>query len=315
MRSTAEPAGVDRRPPPRLVDAPRPESALERAAAIGLRVAAAITVLVTVGIVAVLGVEAARFFAEVGVLPYFTGSSWAPTFEPPAYGVLPLLIGTLKVTVIAGLVALPVGLLTALYLSDYADHGVRDVLKPMLETLAGVPTVVYGYFALTVVTPLLRSIVPGVDVFNALSAGLVVGIMIIPMVSSLSEDAFRAVPDGLREAAFGLGATRFEVATRVVLPAAASGVAASFILALSRAIGETMIVAIAAGNLASTSLNPLHATQTMTAFIVQVSLGDVPRGTTAYHSLFAVGATLFLFTLAMNAFSQYVLNRFREGWR
>jgi phosphate transport system permease protein len=208
-----------------------------------------------------------------------------------------------------------VGLLTAVFLSEYAAERMRRILKPLLEVLAGIPTVVYGYFALTYVTPKLRLIFPGTDVFNAASASIVMGIMIIPTVASLSEDALRAVPRVLREGAYGLGATKLEVATRVVIPAALSGILASFILAISRAIGETMVVAIAAGNLPNLTLNPLESIQTMTAYIVQVSLGDTPRGTIVYRSLFAVAMTLFLITLAMNVLSQWILSRYREAYQ
>ncbi len=280
-----------------------------------LAASAAATVLVTVGLVLTLIFEAGHFLVEVGLLSFLLDSEWTPGFRPARYGILPLLVGTLKVAAIASVVALPIGLLTAIYLSEYADRRARALLKPLLETLAGIPTVVYGYFALIVVTPALRSVLPGIEVFNALSAGIVVGIMIIPMVSSLSEDAFRAVPRSLRDGAFALGATRFEVAWRIVLPAAASGVVAAFILALSRAIGETMIVAIAAGDLAGLSLDPRIATQTMTAYIVQMSLGDTPRGTIEYQSLFAVCMTLFLLTLALNATSQRIVRRFRTVYR
>jgi len=219
------------------------------------------------------------------------------------------------VAVGAGIVALPIGLLTAIFLSEYAGPRLRKTLKPLLEILAGIPTVVYGYFALTFVTPLLRVFFPETEIFNAAAASLVVGIMIIPTVSSLSEDALRAVPDSLREGAYGLGATKLEVSTRVVVPAALSGVIASFILAISRAIGETMAVTIAAGNLPNITVNPLESIQTMTAYIVQASLGDTPQGTTAYRTLFAVAMTLFLITLAMNVLSQWVLARFREEYQ
>jgi phosphate transport system permease protein len=218
------------------------------------------------------------------------------------------------VAVGAAVIALPVGLLTAIFLSEYAARGFGRSLKPVLEILAGIPTVVYGYFALTFVTPLIRTVFPETDVFNAASASIVVGIMIIPTVSSLSEDALRAVPSVLREGAYGLGATKLEVSTRVVVPAALSGIIASFILAISRAIGETMAVTIAAGNLPNLTLNPLESIQTMTAYIVQASLGDTPRGTMVYQTLFAVGMTLFLITLAMNILSQWVLSRFREEY-
>jgi len=222
--------------------------------------------------------------------------------------------GTFLTAGIAILVALPIGLASAIYLSEYAKDRVRRVLKPLLEILAGVPTVVYGYFALTFITPLLQNIFPNMIVFNALSAGLVMGIMIIPMVSSLSEDAMVAVPGSLRNAAYGLGATRFEVATRVVMPAAVSGIVAACILALSRAVGETMIVAIAAGSTPKLTLNPLESIQTMTAYIVQISLGETPHGTVEYYTIFAVGLLLFIMTLLMNLFGQWFVRRYREKY-
>ncbi len=238
---------------------------------------ALVSIFTTVGIVVMLVVQAAGFFKEVSVLEFFTGTRWTPLFDPQHFGVLPLVAGTFLTAAIAILVALPIGLGSAIYLSEYAKERVRRLLKPLLEILAGVPTVVYGYFALTFVTPLLQNVFPNMIVFNALSAGLVMGIMIIPMVSSLSEDAMVAVPRSLRNAAYGLGATRFEVATHVVMPAAVSGIVAACILALSRAVGETMIVAIAAGSTPRLTLNPMESIQTMTAYIVQISLGETPQ--------------------------------------
>lgn len=275
---------------------------------------AAVSTLVTVGIVVVLVTESLIFFQQVSLAEFFTARRWTPLFQDGEFGIMPLALGSFMVAVGAAIIALPLGLMTAIFLSEYANEGLRKVLKPILEILAGIPTVVYGYFALTFITPLLRVIWPETDIFNVLSASIVVGIMIIPMVSSLSEDALRAVPQPLREGAYGLGATKLEVSTRVVVPAALSGIIASFILAVSRAIGETMAVTIAAGNLPNMTLNPLESMQTMTAYIVQASLGDTPRGTIAYQSLFAVGMTLFLITLAMNILSQWVLGRFREEY-
>lgn len=275
---------------------------------------AGVSTLVTLGIVAVLLGETALFFKDVSVVEFFTETRWTPNFQDQHFGIAPLLAGSLLVAGGAALIAIPVGLLTAIFLSEYAPRRLRAVLKPMLEILAGIPTVVYGYFALTFITPLLRVVLPQTDVYNAASAALVVGIMVIPMVSSLSEDALRAVPSALREGAYALGATKLEVSTRVVVPGALSGILASFILALSRAIGETMAVTIAAGNLANLTLNPLESIQTMTAFIVQVSLGDTPQGSVVYRSLFAVGMTLFVITLAMNVVSQRILGRFREAY-
>ena len=276
---------------------------------------AAASTLVTVGVVLVLLRETMAFFAEVSIVDFLTDTRWEPQFQEQHFGVLPLLAGSLMVAGGAAVIALPVGLLTAIFLSEYATPRLRKILKPVLEILAGIPTVVYGYFALTFVTPLLRSVFPGTDVFNAASASIVVGIMIVPTVASLSEDALRAVPRALREGAYGLGATKLEVSTRVVVPAALSGIFASFILAISRAIGETMAVTIAAGNLPQLTANPLESIQTMTAYIVQASLGDTPQGTLVYRTLFAVGMTLFLITLAMNILSQWVLARFREEYQ
>lgn len=273
---------------------------------------ASISVLTTLGIIATLLWESIGFFREVSIVEFFTGTQWTPLFVPQRFGVLPLITGTLMVTVLSALVALPIGVGSAIYLSEYAPKRVRKVVKPALEVLAGIPTVVYGYFALTFVTPIIRSIFPETSVFNALSASIVLGIMLIPMVSSLSEDAMMAVPDSLRAGAYALGSTKFEVATRVVVPAALSGIVASFILALSRAIGETMIVTLAAGATPNLTLNPLESIQTMTAYIVQVSMGDTPHGSIEYRTLFAVGMTLFLITFAMNLLGQWVLRRYRE---
>ncbi|MDP2917111.1 MAG: phosphate ABC transporter permease subunit PstC [Dehalococcoidia bacterium] len=275
---------------------------------------ALLSIFTTIGIVVMLLVQAAGFFSEVSILDFFTGTKWAPLFQPQHFGVLPLVGGTLLTAGIAILVALPIGLASAIYLSEYARDRVRRVVKPLLEILAGIPTVVYGYFALTFVTPVLQNIFPNMIVFNALSAGLVMGVMIIPMVSSLSEDAMVAVPRSLRDAAYGLGATRLEVATRVVMPAAISGIVAAFILALSRAFGETMIVALAAGSTPKLTLNPLESIQTMTAYIVQISLGETPHGTTEYYTIYAVGLLLFVMTLLMNLFSQWFVRRHRERY-
>jgi phosphate transport system permease protein len=260
----------------------------------------------------VLLYESASFFRHVPVLEFLTGRQWTPLFIDQSFGVLPLLTGSLLVAVGAAIVALPLGLAAAIYLSEYAKDSVRSVLKPILEILAGIPTVVYGFFALTFVTPIIRSVWPHADVYNALSASIVVGIMIIPMVSSLSEDAMSAVPRSLREGAYALGATKFEVATRTVVPAALSGIIASFILAVSRAIGETMIVTIAAGGQANLTLNPLRSVQTMTAYIAQTATGELAHGSVEYQTIFAVGLTLFAITLVMNIISIFVLRRFRE---
>ncbi len=271
-----------------------------------------VSILTTAGIVALLLWESIGFFREVSPWEFLTGTQWTPQFKPQNFGVLPLVAGSLMVAVGASIIALPIGLASAIYLAEYAPDRARKVLKPVLEVLAGIPTVVYGYFALTFITPLIREVLPSTGIFNAASAAIVVGIMIVPMVASLSEDAIYAVPRHLREASYGLGATRFETVTRVVVPAALSGIVASFILAISRAIGETMAVTLAAGATPKLTANPLESIQTMTAYIVQVSLGDTPFGTIEYKTIFAVALLLFSITLAMNIVSRFVLRRFRE---
>ncbi len=271
-----------------------------------------VSVLTTVGIVLVLLRESVGFFREVAIVDFLTGTKWSPLFSDKYFGILPLVNGTLLVALGSALIALPVGLASAIYLSEYASARVRGLVKPALEVLAGIPTVVYGYFALTFVTPILQALVPETDFYNAASASVVVGIMIVPMVSSLSEDALTAVPRSLRQAAYGLGATKFEVSTRVAVPAALSGIVASFILAISRAIGETMAVTLAAGATPKMTLSFLESIQTMTAYIVQVSLGDTPQGTIEYRTIFAVGLVLFCITLVMNLLSQRITSRFRE---
>jgi phosphate transport system permease protein len=293
----------------------RSRNLTEQGIGLVLFLCAAASTLVTVGIVVVLFRETIAFFQEVSVWDFLTDPQWTPLFQEKHFGVMSLAAGSFLVAGGAALLAVPVGLLTAIFLSEYAGERLRKVLKPLLEILAGIPTVVYGYFALTFITPLLRTVWPETDVFNALSASIVVGIMIIPTISSLSEDALRAVPAALREGAYGLGATKLEVSTKVVLPAALSGVIASFILGISRAIGETMAVSIAAGNLPNLTVNPLESIQTMTAYIVQASLGDTPHGSIGYQTLFAVGMTLFLITLVMNIVSQWILSRFREEYQ
>ena len=273
---------------------------------------ALVSVLTTVGIVLTLVVESLGFFADVSVWEFLTGTRWSPILKPRSFGVLPLVGGTLLVAAIAAALAIPTGVGIAIFLSEYAPDRLRKVLKPMLEVLAGIPTVVYGYFALTFVTPQLQKVLPDLQIFNALSAGLVMGLMIIPMISSLSEDAMVAVPRALRQGAYALGATRIEVALRVVVPAALSGIVASFVLALSRAIGETMLVTIAAGATPKLTANPLESIQTMTAYIVQVSLGEAPRGSLEFNTIFAVGLLLFVMTLGMNVVASVFLRRFRE---
>ncbi|MFV1987646.1 MAG: phosphate ABC transporter permease subunit PstC [Gemmatimonadota bacterium] len=284
----------------------------ERAISALLLGCAVVSVLTTVGIVVVLVSQSAGFFGEVSPIEFLTGTRWSPGLLPQSFGILPLVNGTLLIAAGASLVAIPIGLATAVYLSEYASERTRQIVKPILEILAGIPTVVYGYFGILFVTPLLRSVFPQTQIFNAASASIVVGIMILPMVSSLSEDALSAVPRSLREAAYGLGATKFEVSARVVIPAALSGISASFILAISRAIGETMAVTIAAGMQPKMSLNLLESIQTMTAYVVQVSLGDTPYGSLEYRTVFAVALVLFLITLAMNLLSQRITRRFRE---
>jgi phosphate transport system permease protein len=313
----AAPAGVFTARHPARQHAPR-DAGLgkrhlrERAVGIVLTAFSMVSILTTLGIVGVLLYEALGFFAQVSPIEFLTGTKWTPLFQPQHFGVLPLLSGSLLIALGAALVALPLGLLSAIYLSEYAHSRTRAIIKPALEILAGIPTVVYGYFALTFVTPLLRQIWPGTEIFNALSASIVMGIMIIPMVSSLSEDALSAVPRSLREGAYALGATKFEVASRTIVPAALSGIIASFILAISRAIGETMIVTIAAGATPKLTLNPLESVQTMTAYIAQVSMGEVPHGTLEYKTIFAVGLALFFITLLMNLVSNVVLRKYRE---
>jgi phosphate transport system permease protein len=279
-----------------------------------LFVCAAVSILVTLGIILVLVFETVAFLHEVPVTEFLLGTVWTPLFSDAHFGVIPLVAGTLLVSAIAMAVALPAGLITAIYLSEYASSGVRRVVKPVLELLAGVPTVVYGYFALLFVTPLLQRVIPGLGGFNALSPGIVMGIMILPLVSSLSEDALHAVPNGLREGAYALGATRMQAAVRVIVPAAFSGISAACILAVSRAVGETMIVAIAAGQQPRLTLDPQVPIQTMTAYIVQVSLGDTPAGTVEYRTIFAVGMLLFLSTFALNMISNWLRERFREEY-
>ncbi|WP_199624474.1 phosphate ABC transporter permease subunit PstC [Paenibacillus alkalitolerans] len=275
---------------------------------------AAISILTTVGIVLVLLEESYRFFQKVPILEFITGTKWTPLFADPQYGVLPLLVGTFLVTVIASIVALPLGLGSAIYLSEYAPDKLRSVLKPVLEILAGIPTIVYGFFALSFVTPIIRAILPQTEVFNALSAGIVVGIMIIPMISSLSEDAMSAVPASLRNAAYALGSTKLEVAVKVVVPAALSGIVASFVLGLSRAVGETMIVTLAAGALPNMSFNPLQSVETLTAYIVSVASGDTTYGSVGYLTIYSVGFTLFVITLLMNIIAGYISRKFREEY-
>lgn len=274
-----------------------------------------VSIFTTLGIVFTLLFETVTFFSRVPFIEFITSKEWTPFFKSdPSFGILPLISGTLLVAVTAMFVAIPLGLSAAIYLSEYAGEKTRKVIKPILEVLAGIPTIVYGFFALTFVTPVLQKIIPDLSFFNALSPGIVVGIMITPMIASLSEDAMNAVPNSIREGALALGSTRFEVAVKVVLPAALSGIVASFVLAISRAIGETMIVTIAGGSTPTLTLDVTQSIQTMTAYIVQVSLGDATYGSTIYYSIYAVGMTLFIFTLIMNLIAQYISRKFREAY-
>ena len=276
-------------------------------------ICAVISIVTTIGIVVALLEPAIEFFQEINFIDFITGTRWAPLFEPPSFGVVPLLAGTFSITIWASVVCIPFGLGAAIYMSEYAPARVRKVIKPILEVLAGIPTVVFGYFALLLVTPLLKDI--GLDItgaFNALSAGLVVGVMVLPTVASLSEDAMSAVPMDLRSGAYALGGTRLKVSTRVVVPAAISGIIASFVLAVSRIVGETMIVLIAAGQQPTLSLDPLKPVETMTAFIGATGQGDVPTGSTEYKTIFAVGLTLFVLTFVMNIVAIQLVRRYRE---
>ena len=287
---------------------------IESAIKAGLFVCAIMSIFTTVGIVSVLLFEAILFFQEVSILEFLGSTRWTPLFASKQFGIWALVSATLLTSIGAMFIALPLGLLSAIYLAEYAPDQVRKVVKPVLEVLAGIPTVVYGYFALLFVTPILRAISDDISIFNGLSASIVMGIMILPMVSSLSEDAMQAVPRSLREGAYALGATKLEVATKVVVPAALSGIVAAFILSMSRAIGETMIVTIAAGQNPKFTFNPFVPIETMTAYIVQVSMGDAPTGSLEFKTIFAVGLSLFVITLAMNLLSQYFVRRFREEY-
>jgi phosphate transport system permease protein len=275
---------------------------------------AMISIFTTAGIILSLVMDSSGFFKMVSLKDFLLGTQWTPLFNDPQFGVLPLLTGTFVITFFAAIISIPVGLLSAIYLSEYANPKVRKTLKPFIEILAGIPSIVYGYFALTWITPMLRNILPNTEVFNAASASIAIGIMTIPLVSSLSEDALRAVPDSLRQGAYALGSTKMETSLKVVVPAAISGIAASFVLAISRAIGETMIVTIAAGAKPNLTFNPLESVQTMTAFIVQASQGDNPHGTVGFYSLFAVGLLLFIMTLGLNILSHFIVEKFREEY-
>ncbi len=275
---------------------------------------AIITILTTLGIIFSLLRDSVGFFAEIPIKDFLFGKVWTPLFSDPEFGVLPLVSGTVLITLISAVISIPIGLFTAIYLSEYANKKVRKVIKPILEVLAGIPSIVFGYFALTTITPFLKNVLPQTEIFNALSASLAVGVMTIPLVSSLSEDALRAVPDSLRQGALALGSTKMETSLKVVVPAAISGISASFVLAISRAIGETMIVTIAAGARPNLTFNPLESVQTMTSFIVQASQGDNPHGTVGYYSLFAVGLLLFLITLGLNILSHHMVDKYRKEY-
>lgn len=280
----------------------------------GLAFAALLTILTTLGIIVVLVTESWGFFASVPLVDFLFDTQWTPLFAQKRYGILPLLSGTFLTTAIAMLTAVPLGIVIAVYLSEYADPAFRKALKPALEILAAVPTVVYGFFALTVVTPFLQSFIPGLGSFNALSAGLVMGIMIIPVISSLSEDALQAVPKSLREASYGMGATRFQTAFKIVVPAASSGIMVSVILGIARAIGETMVVAVAAGQQPNLTFDPREAVETVTAYIVQVSLGDVQHDSLEYKTIFAAGIVLFICTFLLNNLSFWLKKRYQEKY-
>ncbi len=279
-----------------------------------LMISALITILTTVGIILVLAIEAVKFFSEVSIIDFLTDTEWTPLFTNKRYGISALLSGTVLTSAIAIVVALPIGLIIAIYLSEFANRKFRGVIKPALELLAAIPTVVYGFFALTVVTPFLQGFIPTMSGFNSLSAGIVMGIMIIPIISSLSEDALNAVPYSLREASYGMGSTRLQTAFKVTVPAASSGIVVSVILAISRAIGETMIVAIAAGQQPRLTMNPLVPVETLTAYIVQVSMGDVQHNSLEYRTIYAAGITLFIFTFILNNISHWVKNKYREKY-
>ena len=284
-------------------------------------ICAVVSIITTIGIVMVLLAEAVDFFRQVSIFQFITGTRWSPTIKPTEFGVLPLISGTLTFTFITALIALPIGLLAAIYLSEYTNRRIRSIIKPLLEVLAGIPTVVYGYFALVYITPVLRNVFPSIRTFNVLSASIVVAIMIIPTIASISEDSMRAVPRSLREAGFGLGVGKLKVTITIVVPAALSGIVSSFILGISRAIGETMAVTIAGGNF-SRIINPLNPAsallepvQTMTAAMVEIGMSDITGDSVAYRSLFAVGLTLFFMTLLLNVVSQYIKTRYREKYQ
>jgi phosphate transport system permease protein len=279
-----------------------------------LFLSAASSIVITLGIAGILIYESLQFFKHVPIVQFLTDRQWTPLFDDAHYGILPLLSGTLVTATVALAFALPAGTIIAIYLSEYAGHRVREISKPFLELLSAVPTVVFGYFALLFVTPLLQKLIPGLPGFNMLSAGLVIGIMIVPYVSSIGEDAMKAVPMHIREASYALGATRFQTAVRVIVPSALSGISSAYVLGFSRAVGETMVVAIAAGMQPNLTLNPTESAATITAYIVQVALGDLPHGSIGYQTIFAVGLTLLLMTLVFNVIGFFLRRRFREAY-
>lgn len=270
---------------------------------------AGITIITTIAIILTLFGESFLFFSEISIWDFLTGTTWAPTLIPRSFGVLPLLVGTLMVALFSSIISLPLGLGSAIYLSEYSNKKARKVIKPILELLAGIPSIVYGFFALTFITPLIRQILPQTEIFNVASASIAIGIMTLPMVASLCEDAMMAIPDSVRNGAYALGSTKMEVALKIILPSTATSIASAFVLAISRAIGETMIVAIAAGQSPMLNFNPLASIQTMTGFMVNLSLGDIQQGTIEYKTLFAVGAMLFMITLIMNLIAKGILHR------
>jgi phosphate transport system permease protein len=307
-------SGIPTLPPRRSLQRARFRRPSEMLIETLLLAAALSAVAITIAIVFILVNESSAFFAHVPLWTFLTDTQWTPLFENARYGIMPLLAGTLTVSMVALLFAIPMGTITAVYLSEFASPKVRETVKPILELISGVPTVVFGYFALLFVTPMLQKIIPGLPGFNMLGPGIVIGIMIVPYISSLSEDAMRAVPMHLREASYAMGASRLQTALRVVLPAATSGVVASYILAVSRAVGETMVVAIAAGQQPNLTFDPTEAAATITAFIVQVAMGDLPHGSIGYQSIFAAGLTLFVLTLVFNVMGYFVRKRFREAY-
>ncbi len=286
----------------------------ERMIELILMLAALVAVATTFAIVGVLLYESLSFFKTVSVVEFFTDTQWTPLFEEAHYGIMPLVSGTLTTSAIALAVAVPIGTIAAIFLSEFASHKTRETIKPILELLVGVPTVVFGYFALFFVTPLLQSIYPELPSFNMLGAGIVMGIMIIPYIASMSEDAMRAVPMSMREGSYAMGATRFQTAIKVVTPAAVSGIVAAYILAISRAVGETMVVAIAAGQQPNLTFNPLESAATITAYIVQVAMGDLPHGSIGYQSIFAAGLVLMAMTLSFNIIGHWVRKKYRESY-